>query len=131
MRHLSKVLLLGIALTVIASVQGADRIRANYQLDVHEGSDLKRVQMASDVVPGTPIEYDLAKYRLSMSIDIGPSNTYVLTVWLAPVEAPKDVLVKRSFDGSFVNASVGPLEFEVEQNGVRVSGAMAISSVTQ
>ena len=131
MRHLWRAFLFAIALTVTAWVHADDRLRAHYQLELQEGTDLKRVQMTSNVTPGTPIEYELAKYRLSLLIDVGQSNTYVLTVSLAPLASPEDILVKRSFNGSFVDANVGPLEFELEQGGVRVSGAIALSSVTR
>ena len=66
-----------------------------------------------------------------LSIDVGESGTYVLTVSLAPRASPDDVTVKRSFDGRFVGANVGPLEFEVEQSGVKVSGAIAVSSLAR
>lgn len=126
----SQVFLIAIGLVFAVSVVGAERLRAHYELNVQEGADLKRIEMASDVTPGTPIEYDLGVYRLSMSIDVGSSGAYVLTVSLAPLATPNELLVKRSFNGTIVGSNVGPLEFEVEQGSVKVSGAMALSSLT-
>jgi len=108
---------------------GADRLRAHYELNVREGTDLKTVQQASDVTPGVPIEFALDKYQLALLIDLSTSSTYVLTVSLAPVARPKDVLVKGTFNGTLVGAKAGPLEFDLDQNGVKVSGAIALSFV--
>jgi hypothetical protein len=121
--------LIAIGLVVGASAIGAERIRAHCELDVQEGTDLKRVEMSSDVTPGVPIKYDLGAYTLLLSIDIGESETYVLTVFLAPLQSPDEALVKRSFNGRLVGANVGPLEFEIEQSGLKVSGAIAVSSL--
>ena len=128
MKRLSQLLLATIGLVVASSVVSAERIRAHYELNVQEGTDLKRVEMSTDVTPGSPIKYDLGKYRLLLSIDLGESETYVLTVSLAPLASLDEVMVKRSFNGRLVGANVGPLEFEVEDSGVKVSGAIAVSS---
>jgi hypothetical protein len=37
--------------------------------------------------------------------------------------------VKGTFNGSLVAASSGPLEFDLDQNGLEVSGAIALSFV--
>jgi hypothetical protein len=79
------------------------------------------------VISGTPIEHDVAKYKVVLLIDVGESDTYVLTVSLVPAASPKDVLMKREFNGTLVGSTVGPLEFNVEQNGVKVFGAIALS----
>jgi hypothetical protein len=120
-----------IALAIATSAAGADRLRAHYEVNVREGTDLKTVQSASEVTPGVPIEVALDKYRLVLLIDLEQSSTYVLTVSLAPVASAKDVLVKGTFNGSLVGANAGPLEFDIDQNGLRVSGAIALSFVHQ
>jgi hypothetical protein len=111
------------------SAAGADRLRAHYELNVRAGTDVKTVQQAQDVTPGVPIEFALDKYKLALLIDLTQSSTYVLTVSLAPVSSPKDVLVKGTFNGTLVGANAGPLEFDLDQNGVRVFGAIALSFV--
>jgi hypothetical protein len=118
-----------LAFAIATSAAGADRLRAHYEVNVREGTDLKTVQSASEVTPGVPIEFSLDKYRLALLIDLSQSSTYVLTVSLAPLASPKDVLVKGAFNGSLVGASAGPLEFDMEQNGLKVSGAIALSFV--
>jgi len=40
-------------------------------------------------------------------------------------------LPARPFNGSLVAASSGPLEFDLDQNGLEVSGAIALSVVHQ
>jgi hypothetical protein len=117
------------AFAIATSAVAADRLRAHYEINVREGTDLKTVQSASEVTPGMPIELALDKYRLALLIDLSQSSTYVLTVSLAPVASPKDVLVKGTFNGSLVGANAGPLEFDIDQNGLRLSGAIALSVV--
>jgi hypothetical protein len=116
---------------IALSVAAADRLRAHYELNVREGTSLKTVQSFSDVTPGVPIEVALDKYKLALSIDVGQSSTYVLAVSVAPAASPNDVLVKGTFNGSLVAASSGPLEFDLDQNGLKVSGAIALSFVHQ
>ena len=120
-----------IGFAIAMSAAGADRLRARYELNVREGTDLKTVRSASDVTPGVPIELSLDKYRLALLIDLSQSSTYILTVSVAPVSSPKDVRVKGTFNGSLVGAHAGPLEFDIDQNGLEVSGAIALSFVHQ
>jgi len=120
-----------ICVAIASSVAAADRFRAHYELNVREGTDLKRVQSSADVTPGVPIEIALDKYELALLIDLQDSSAYVLTVSLAPAARPKDVLVRGTFNGSLVAASSGPLEFDLDQNGLKVSGAIALSFVHQ
>ena len=126
-----KSLLAIVAFAVATSADAADRLRAHYELNVREGAELKTVQSASDVTPAAPIEVALDKYKLALVIDLSRSTTYVLTVSLARAASPKDVLVKGTFNGSLVGASGGPLEFNLAQNGLEVSGAIALSFVHQ
>ena len=131
MKHLSTAIVLVLGGALSASAYGADRLRAHYEINVQEGTDLKVVQTTSEVTSGTPIEFDLTKYRLSLLIDVGQSDTYVLTVSLAPVASPKDVFARGTFNGRLVAANVGPLEFNLEQHGVKVTGAIALSAIRQ
>src|SRR5262249_51795774 len=128
MRTLSTASFVVIALALGALATSAERLRAHYEINVAEGTDLKRIQSTSEVTSGKPIEFDLAKYKLALQIDVGEASAYVLTVSLAPSASPSEVFVKKTFHGSRVSANVGPLEFEVEQNGVKVSGAIALSA---
>jgi hypothetical protein len=119
------------AFAIATSAAGADRLRAHYEVNVREGTDLKTVQSAADVTSGAPIEVALDKYKLALVIDLGQSSTYVLTVSLAPAASPNNVLVKGTFSGSLVAANAGPLAFELDQDGLKVSGALALSFVHQ
>jgi hypothetical protein len=118
-----------ISFALASSVAAADRLRAHYELNVREGTDLKTVQSSSDVTPGVPIEVALGKYKVALVIDLEQSSKYAFTVSLAPAASPKDVLVKGTFNGSLVAASSGPLEFDLDQNGLKMSGAIALSFV--
>jgi hypothetical protein len=129
MRHI--LIRSAIAFAIATSATAADRLRAHYEVNVRQGTDLKTVQSASEVRPGVPIEVSLDKYKLVLLFDLGQSSTYVLTVSLAPVASPKDVLVKGTFNGSLIGANAGPLEFDMDKNGLEVSGAIALSSVQQ
>ena len=128
-RVLCTALLSVFGLAAVCTATSAERLRADYEINVQEGTDIKRVQTTSEVTPGKPIEFDLAKYKLSLVIDVGDASTYVLTVSLAPAASPNDVFIKKTFNGRLVAADSGPLEFDVEHDGVKVSGAIALSSV--
>jgi hypothetical protein len=117
-----------IAFAIVTSAAGADRLRAHYELNVREGADVKRVQSASDVTPGAPIEVALDKYKVALVIDLGQSSTYSLTISLAPAASPKDVLAKGTFNGGLA-ANAGPLEFDLHPDELEVSGAIALSFV--
>jgi hypothetical protein len=116
-----------IAFAIATSAAGADRLRAHYELNVREGTDLKRVQSSSEVNPGVPIEVPVDKYKVVLLFELNQASTYVLTASLVPVASPRDVLVKGTFNGSLVGANAGPLEFHMDRNGVEVSGAVALS----
>jgi hypothetical protein len=120
-----------IAFAIATSATAADGFRAHYEVNVRQGPDLKTVQSASEIRPGVPLEVSLDKYKVVLLFDLGQSSTYVLTVSLAPVASPKDVLVKGTFNGSRAGANAGPLEFDMDKNGLQVSGAVALSSVHQ
>jgi hypothetical protein len=126
-RRFSHLFLPIVGLVMNSSSICAEPVRAHYQLNVQEGADLKRVAMSSDLTSGVPIKYDLGKYSLLLLIDVGESEAYVLTVSLAPLTSPNEVMLKRSFNGKFVGANQGPLEFETEHNGVKLFGAIAVS----
>jgi hypothetical protein len=120
-----------ICLAVVLPAAAAERLRAHYELNVRAGTDLKRVQASSDVTPGIPIEVALDKYKVALAIDLKEPDAYVLTVSAAAAASPKEVLAKGTFKGSLVGASSGPLEFDLDQNGLKVSGAIALSFVRQ
>ena len=117
------------AFAVATSAAGADRLRAHYEIELREGTDLKTAQAASDVTSGVPIEVMLDKYKLALVIDLEQSSAYVLTVSLVAAASPKEVLVKGTFNGNVVAANAGPLEFDLDQNGLKLSGAIALSFV--
>jgi hypothetical protein len=119
------------ALAIATPTAGADPLRAHYELNVREGTDLKTVQSGSEVTPGVPIKVSLDKYEVVLLFDLSQSSTYVLTASLVPVASPKDVFIKGTFNGSVVGANAGPLEFHMDRNGVEVSGVVALSFVHQ
>jgi hypothetical protein len=129
MKRSAHAIFLSIALAVSATAYSADRLRAHYELNVREGTDLKTVQYASDVKSDVPIEIALDKYKVVLLFDVAPANSYVLTVSLISASSSSDVIVKGTFNGSLVGSNAGPLEFDLERNGVKLSGAVALSWV--
>ena len=69
-----------VCFSIASSAAAADRLRAHYELNVREGTYLKRVQSSSDFTPGAPIEVALDQYKVALVVDLGQSSTYVLTV---------------------------------------------------
>lgn len=102
---------------------------AHYQISIREGGKLNTIQTASNVTFGVPIEYKVKKYELLLVFDAKDANAYVLTISLASLASPEQVIVKGSFKGRLSDPNVGPLDFNMEQNGVKVSGAVALSTL--
>lgn len=107
----------------------AQPMLAHYQITIREGSNLNTIQTASDVTFGVPIECRVKKYELSLVFDAKDANAYVLTVSLAYLASPEQAIVRGSFNGRLSDPKVGPLDFNMEQNGVKVSGAVALSTL--
>ena len=128
MSILSKVLLSALVLALPAFAQVPEGLRANYQVSLREGNLSQTIRAASDVVPGQPIAYAMGRYRISLTIELGKVDDYVLKVAVASLGQPTEILATGSFKGSLVREKQGPLEFRLEEKGIRVSGALALSA---
>lgn len=62
-----------------------------------------------------------------MSIFTTYLDAYVLKVSLLAKGDPDVAVVTTAFNGRLSSRENGPMEFEVEQNGVKVSGAIAVT----
>ena len=116
-------------LAVVTSGPAAcdESLLAHFEVTVRDANDVKVVRSAPAVAFGKPIEHDLGTYRLSLLIEAAESDGYVLTVSLVPAGPIGTAIVKESFKGRLAGPTAGPLEFNMERNGVQVSGAMTIS----
>ena len=120
-----------------ATVNCAETHRARYEVNVADGSDVKTIRAASDVTLDKPIEFEFANYTISLTFTIDPtlSDEYSLTVSLASSTSSASSLripiITQSFRSKLVGRDNGPLEFRIEENGINVFGAVALSSIHQ
>lgn len=120
---------LALTLVLVSPGNCSDTLRAHYEINVQDSTDRMTVRMASDLTPGAPIEHYLGKYRLALVIDVVGDNAYILEVSLFPKRSVGDTVLEGVFNGLLAGPNAGPLEFEVEEKGARVSGAIMVSSM--
>ena len=121
--------LVGLCLLAVPAMgQAPEGLRANYQVNLREGNLSQTVRATSAVVPGRPIAYAMGRYRISLIIEIGATEDYELKVIVAPLGRPAEILASGNFKGNLVRAGKGPLEFSLEEKGVRVTGALALTA---
>jgi hypothetical protein len=130
-RRFVEAICLVLTLAVSAPALCAESLLAHYEVTIRDANDIKVVRSAPTVAFGKPIEHDLGTYRLSLLIEGAESDGYVLTVTLVPAGGLGNAIVKESFKGRLAGPTVGPLEFDAERNGVKVSGAMTISRLSR
>jgi hypothetical protein len=104
--------------------------RAHYQLNVKYGDENKVVTFAQEVQPNVPTKYEFGKYIVLFNISVPDSSgAYALTILLDSVPSEKDSIAKGVFNGRMSGPEEGPLEFSLDHNGVKVSGAMSLAPV--
>lgn len=121
----------GILLMVSAHASIAASLRAHYQLNVLDGSDVKTIQFDSNVMSGVPVVYDIGKYTLTITIITPATNDYVLKLALTSsrLRLPVSTLDAETFTGHFSGPDTGPLEIKMQHGGLKVTGAIALSLV--
>ena len=112
----------------------AERFRAHYEVNIDDGISVKTVKTTCYITSGTPVLSELAANKLSLTVDIGPADEYTLTVALTPVAAGSSAdtpLISQSFNGRLAGPSNGPLEFQMQQNDLKIYGAITLSAINQ
>ena len=127
----------------------AESYRTHLEVTVEDGAGKAGAGGPFDVVSGVPLMIDIGDKSLSLlfSIEPSPSIEYSLTVSLSPKQnstrastmslsqkatsthASSIPLLSQTFHSRLVGGETGPLEFEMEQNGFKVSGVVALSLI--
>jgi hypothetical protein len=108
----------------------ATHFRAHYQLNVEYGGENKTVTFAQEVQPDVPAKYVFRKYIVLFNISPPDSaGAYVLTILLDSVASQKNSMAKGVFNGRVSGPEEGPLEFSMDHDGVKVSGAVSLAAI--
>lgn len=121
--------------SIVANGDCAESYRVHGEVYVVDGQDKSTRAIPSDVVSGVPLILNDGEksFSLVFVFEPPPSVKYSLTVSL--LANPKSVdgfsttLVSDTFQSSLVGGNKGPLEFKMEQNGIKVGGIVGISSI--
>ena len=139
------ILCLALLCSVTATGNCDPSYRLHFEVTVEEGAGKRTIRTSSDVVSGVPLAFKTGRNILSLlfSVEPPPSDEFLLTVSLSPIEkiahdlsTPLSTrpaldsnvsLLKQTFHSRLVGGKNGPFEFEMEQNGCKVSGVIALS----
>lgn len=118
---------------VVVTESYAQSYRVRGEVYYEKGQNKMIRSISSAVVSEVPIIIKQGEQFISLLfiIESPPSNKYSLTVSLS--SNPKTVggfstkVLTKTFQSSLVDRENGPLEFETEQNGIKIGGAVAIS----
>jgi hypothetical protein len=108
----------------------ATLFRAHYQLNAQYGSENKVVTFAQEVQPNVPAKYEFGKYVVLFNISAPDlDGAFVLTIVLDSVPSQRNSMSKAVFNGRLSGPESGPLEFSMDHDGVKVSGAMSLAPI--
>ncbi len=122
---------------LISSVGVADSYAESYrvrgEVSYEKGQAKWTRTITSDVISGVPIIIEQGEQIISFVfiVESPPSNKYSLTASLLTNPNSADGLsvtvLTDTFQSRLVGGENGPFEFEMEQNGIRVGGAVGVS----
>ncbi len=135
MKTFNQVLCLVLICSVVATGNCAESYRYRVHGEVHyeEGQNKSSRSIPSDVVSGVPIILKGGDKTISLVfiVEPPPSDKYSLTVSLLTNPKSADgfstAVLTSTFHSRLVGGEQGPLEFESEQNGIKMSGVIGIS----
>ena len=110
---------------------GAERYLAHYEINLDDGASVKTVKSSCYFTPGMPRVDELDKYTVTLTIETGPTSDYVLAVAVksSGTTTNTDAMeFSQSFNGRLSGSSNGPMEFQMQQHGLKVYGAIALSN---
>ena len=116
------------------TVVSAERYHAHYEVNVDDGNSVKTVRTSCFMTSGTPIVNEMGENNLSLTIEVDQASEYTLTVALTPMVAAASSdapLVSQSFTGQLARQTKGPLEFSMNKDGLKIYGAIGLSSLNQ
>ena len=125
----------GISCAAISN--GAERLRAHFDINVEDRGAHYQIRTAEDVAPRVPLTYDVRNafgvYKLALlfAIDAATPDAYTLTVSLVDAKKGAGALdaavIQESFRAALVTGAKGPSEFNVGKQDVSIKGAVALS----
>lgn len=124
-----KLACLVLALAIATPGKCEDRLRVHSEINVQDATDLKTVRISSNQSSGAPFVSDLGKYRLILVIDDVEADAYVLKMSLLTRGDPDTNILEAAFNGRLSSSENGPMDFVAEQNGIKVSGAISVTSM--
>jgi hypothetical protein len=135
MKNSLKAFCLVLISSVVATGNCAEPYRYRVHGEVHyeEGQNISSRSIPSDVVSGVPIILKGGAKTISLlfNIEPPPSVKYSLTVSLLTnpksVDGFSSTLLTNTFQSNLVGGNHGPLEFKMEQNGIKMEGVIGIS----
>jgi hypothetical protein len=116
---------------VTDSYAEAYQLRGEFYHD--DGQDKATRSLRSRVVSGVPVIIEQRGQIISLMfiIEPPPSNKYSLTVSLMTNPKSTDgistTLIKNTYQSTLVGGQNGPLEFEMEKNGIKISGVIGLA----
>ena len=113
----------------------AESYRVRGEVYYEKGQNKWTRGITSKVVSEVPVIIEQSGKIVSFVfiVEPPPSNKYSVTVSLST--KPKSSggistpIIKRTFHSSLVGGENGPFEFEMEQDGIKVGGALGVSSL--
>ena len=109
--------------------------RTHFEINVEDDMGKKTLSFPSNVISGAPLIFEIGNRSLSLvfSVEPPPSNMYLLTVSLSPKASSRNAssipLLIQTFHAPLVGEKNGPLKFKMEQNGIKIYGAIALSLI--
>ena len=127
-------LLVIVCLTAVTGNCG-EIYRTHFEINVEDDMGKKTLNGPSNIISGVPLTFETDNRSLSLvfSVESPPSNMYLLTVSLSPKASSRNASsippLIQTFHAPLVGEKNGPLKFKMEQNGIKVYGAVALSLI--
>ncbi len=113
----------------------AESYRVRGEVYYEKGQNIWTRVITSKVVPEVPVIIKQSGKIVSFvfSFEPPPSKKYTVTVSLSTNQKSSGgistPLLNQTFQSTLVGGENGPFEFQMEQNGIKVGGALGVSAV--
>lgn len=137
MKAFFQIFFLIIGFLVAVTGDCAEIYRTHFEINVEVSTGKRTLSGPSDVASGVPLTFEIGEQSLSLVFSVEPpsSDMYSLTISLSPKAKPINALstlpLIQTFHAPLVGGKNGPLAFKIEQNGVKVYGEVALSSICE
>jgi len=133
MKTILKTLFLALIILAITFDCYAESYRVRGQVYYETGQNKWTRGITSKVVPEVPVIIEKSGKIVSFvfSFELPPSKKYSVTVSLSTKLKSSDgintPIMNQIFQSSLVGGQNGPFEFKMEQNGIKIGGALGVS----